>query len=99
MITLSLKEAAKFLLIHPVTLQEKARAGEIPGAKIGKCWVFLDVDLVQYLRSKYRERALQGEHKEISECHSTNAKAHRTGGLDLPTTDSAYSKALGLKKN
>ena len=97
--TLTLKGAAKFLHIHPVTLQEKARAGEIPGAKVGKCWVFVDVDLVQYLRSKYRQRALQGEHTEVSLCHSTNAKAHRTGGLDLPTTDDAYSRALGLKKN
>ena len=35
--TLDLKAAAAFLHIHPVTLQEKARAGEIPGAKIGKC--------------------------------------------------------------
>jgi hypothetical protein len=34
--TLNLQAAAKFLHIHPVTLQEKARAGEIPGAKIGQ---------------------------------------------------------------
>ena len=33
--TLDLQSAAAFLHIHPVTLQEKARAGEIPGAKIG----------------------------------------------------------------
>jgi hypothetical protein len=42
--TLDLQAAAAFLRIHPVTLQEKARCGEIPGAKIGKCWVFVDVD-------------------------------------------------------
>jgi excisionase family DNA binding protein len=51
--TLDLNEAAAFLHVHPVTLKEKARAGEIPGAKPGKCWVFLDDDLADWLRSQY----------------------------------------------
>jgi hypothetical protein len=29
-------------------LQEKAKAGEIPGAKIGKCWVFVEFDLIEH---------------------------------------------------
>jgi len=36
MSTLDLEAAVALLEIHPVTLQEKARAGEIPGAKIGR---------------------------------------------------------------
>jgi len=52
--TLDLQAAAAFLRIHPVTLQEKARTGEIPGAKIGKRWVFVDVDLVEHIRSHIR---------------------------------------------
>ena len=36
MSTLNLQQAAALLKIHPVTLQDKARAGEIPGAKIGR---------------------------------------------------------------
>ena len=59
--TLDLQAAAAFLHIHPVTLQEKARTGEIPGAKIGKCWVFVDVDLVEHIRSQYPRRVLQSE--------------------------------------
>ena len=39
--TLDLTEAAEFLHLHPHTLEAKARAGEVPGAKPGKCWVFL----------------------------------------------------------
>ena len=42
--TLDLKQAAEFLKMHPVTLQCKAKAGEIPGAKPGKSWVFIDED-------------------------------------------------------
>jgi hypothetical protein len=31
--TLNLQQAAEFLKIHPVTLQAKAKSGEIPAAK------------------------------------------------------------------
>lgn len=95
--TLTLNEAAEFLKIHPVTLLEKANSGEIPGAKIGKRWVFVKVDLVEYIRSKYLRRALQGEHVEESICHSSNAKTHRIGGSSSrPAVDRRYSEALGL---
>ena len=96
MITLTLQEAASFLKIHPVTLGEKARNGEVPATKIGKCWVFVDVDLVTYIRSQYRWRDLQGEKLEVLQCHSSNEKIHLTGGSKLPTTEDQYKKALGL---
>lgn len=37
---LTLDEAAAYLRVHPRTLRMKARAGTIPGAKIGKVWRF-----------------------------------------------------------
>jgi excisionase family DNA binding protein len=95
--TFTLQEAAAFLKIHTGTLLEKAKAGEIPGAKIGKRWVFLEIDLVDHIRSQYLRRALQGEHERSVTCHSSNARIHRTGGSNSPlATDDAYSKALGL---
>ncbi len=63
--TLDLDEAAQFLRLHPHTLEAKARAGEIPGAKPGKRWVFLDVDLADWLRGKYH-----ADKEEI--CRSTS---------------------------
>lgn len=48
--SLDLQEAAAFLGIHADTLRERAAAGIIPGAKIGKEWRFLDVDLAAWLR-------------------------------------------------
>ena len=89
--------SGRLLHIHPVTLQEKARAGEIPGAKIGRCWVFVDVDLIEHIRSQYPRRVLQSEHKELEPCHSTNALTHRIGGSRSATADEQYSAALGLK--
>ncbi|MBI5861872.1 MAG: helix-turn-helix domain-containing protein [Rhodocyclales bacterium] len=95
--TLTLQEAARFLKIHPVTLQNKARAGEIPGAKIGKCWVFVEIDLIEHIRSQYPRRALQGEHERSITCHSSNVKTPQIGGSNSRhATDVQYSKALGL---
>ncbi|MDP2677331.1 MAG: helix-turn-helix domain-containing protein [Rhodoferax sp.] len=95
--TLTIEEAAEFLKIHPVTLSEKAALGEIPGARIGKRWVFIKVDLIDFIRSQYRRQAMQGEPMEITICHSTKEKTPRFGGSRsrLPTDD-AYNKALGL---
>ena len=92
--TLNLQQAAELLLIHPVTLQSKAKAGDIFGAKIGKCWVFVDVDLIDYIRTQYDRRTLQGEQQEKSLCHSSNVKTRPSGGSRSPSTDELYKKAL-----
>jgi excisionase family DNA binding protein len=94
--TLTLKEAAEFLKIHPATLQSKAQSGAIPGAKIGKAWVFVEVDLVEHIRSKYVVRMAQGEQKESSSCHYSDARTPRTGGSKSPSAEKQYRKALGL---
>jgi excisionase family DNA binding protein len=95
--TLTLQEAAALLKIHPVTLLGLAKAGTVPGAKIGKCWVFVKVDLIDFIRSQYPRRALQGEHERNTSCHSTNAKTPLIGGSNSrPAVDRQYSEALGL---
>jgi excisionase family DNA binding protein len=48
-ISWGLTEAAAFLRIHPDTLAQRARAGEIPGCKVGRAWVFLPELLREYL--------------------------------------------------
>jgi excisionase family DNA binding protein len=52
-ITLDLNEAAAFLKMSPEALRRKAKAGEIPGRKVGKRWCFIKSDLVAYVRSGY----------------------------------------------
>ena len=39
------RKQRNFLRMHPVTLRVKAALGEAPGAKFGKRWVFLRIDL------------------------------------------------------
>ena len=91
--TLTLQEAARFLKIHPVTLGEMARNAQVPATKIGKCWVFIDIDLIDHIRSHYARQTLQGE-QEKSLCHSINEKTRLFGGLKSPATDELYRKAL-----
>lgn len=93
--TLDLKGAASFLGIHKETLRERAACGEIPGAKVGKSWRFLEDDLVNYLRSLYSAPVSQGANNRRTVWHSTNENL--SIGLDLHTTASAYRKALGLE--
>jgi len=64
--TLSLIQAADFLGINKETLRRRAKHDEIPGAKVGKCWRFLEEDLVSYLRSLYPCPSLSG----IAGCQS-----------------------------
>ena len=96
--TLTLEEAAAFLMMSPAVLRQKAKAGIIKGAKPGKRWVFLECDLAAYLRSLYPEdgQASQSGCKEVSLCHSTNAATPGGFGSQRPT-EIEYANLLGLK--
>jgi excisionase family DNA binding protein len=76
--TLNLDEAAKFLKMHKATLGEKARANQIPSAKPGRSRVFLEIDLVAYLRAQY------GQPLEVP-CPSTSSLV-RTSGTSTSRT-------------
>ena len=92
--TLNLEQAAAFLHLHPDTLRIKVKVGEVPAAKLGKRWVFLEIDLIDHLRSKYTLQASQGEHKESTLCHSINEM--KSGGTKSDSEAKFYKKALGL---
>jgi len=84
--TLNLIEAAAFLRMHPEEVRRRAKLGELPGAKPGKSWVFIEVDLADYLRSLYSSprQALQvtPQRKEQQTCHFSDAVAR--GGSISP---------------
>ena len=62
------KTASEWLGMTPNALREKAKAGKVPGFKVGKEWRFLELDLLEFVRGQYKS------------CHSSNAKTRRTGG-------------------
>jgi excisionase family DNA binding protein len=65
--TLDLDECADFLGLHPTTAKKKAAAGELPGAKIGRSWVFLESDLVEYLQGQVRNQMKERQEKVLKE--------------------------------
>ena len=56
--TLNLEEAAEYLKLNASTLLGKAQRGEVPGALVGRAWLFLRGDLTAYIRSRYNGAAL-----------------------------------------
>jgi excisionase family DNA binding protein len=94
--TLTLQKAAALLKLSPEALRRKAKAGDIPGAKIGKRWCFLKSDLVADLRSRYalRRQASQSG-KEVAVCHSTDVNPSG-GSVSRPPVASEYAALLGL---
>jgi excisionase family DNA binding protein len=97
-VTMSLKEAARFLKLSQEALRRKAKAGVIPGAKLGKSWVFYKPDLVAYLRSRYpHPRQASQSGKEFAECHSIDGIPSGGSG-SRPPAESEYADLLGLRK-
>jgi len=96
--TLALRDAAELLHMNPEALRQKAKAGIIPAAKPGKCWVFVEEDLLNYLRSLYacRQQAVRvTDSSEVTQCHFTDAV--RRGGLRSPhQVENEYAGLLGL---
>jgi hypothetical protein len=98
-ITFTLIEAAAFLKVHPEELRQRAKAGLIPGAKVGRAWVFLQDDLAAYLRSLYsrHRQALQVTlRKEIDPCHFADV-VQSGGSTCSPLPENEYAALLGLR--
>jgi hypothetical protein len=97
--TLGLIDAASFLRVHPEELRRRAKSGEIPGAKVGRAWVFVDEDLAAHLRSLYRGswQALQVTSRKEEKCHLAGAGASG-GSTSLDLTASEYAALLELPK-
>jgi hypothetical protein len=96
-ISLDLKQAAAFLRCHPEELRRRAKAGIVPGAKVGRAWVFLEEDLAAYVRSLYSQRrqALQVTLRKESSCHFADA-AVSGGSTSTPHPGNEYAELLKL---
>lgn len=54
--TFDIDECAEFLKINRTAASEMAATGDLPGARIGTAWIFLEDDLVEYLRTLIRHQ-------------------------------------------
>ncbi|WP_232451623.1 helix-turn-helix domain-containing protein [Burkholderia ubonensis] len=95
--TVDLSGAAALLGAHPETVRLKAKAGALPGRKVGKRWMFSIAALQRYLAGEWLPRAAQGEPpEEVNECRSTNEKPARTGNTSCTplAAERRYREAL-----
>ena len=55
--TLTLAEAAVFLKTTEDTVSQKIRDEGLPAAKVGRAYVLVDVDVIEWLRGRYSPRS------------------------------------------
>ena len=65
--TMDLSDVASFLGAKPETVAQLARRGELPGAQIGKGWIFLRENVVEYLRDRIMRDTLARRAAECKE--------------------------------
>ncbi len=57
--TFDLQECADFLKVDRTTAMKLAQHGDIVGARIGRAWVFLEDDVVAFLREQAQQQTLE----------------------------------------
>ena len=75
--TIGAEDCAELLLCTPAQVEELARAGEIPGLKLGRAWLFVRADLLAYLAEKARDEAQQRRAKRQPSALTQSAKPRR----------------------
>lgn len=85
MITLTLAEAAAFLKTTEDTVSHAIRHRGLPAARVGRAYVLVDVDVVDWLRKQYPS------------CDSTDDRPAATTGSTSGTRASALERALARK--
>ncbi len=83
--TLDIDECAEFLKINSDIASEMAVSGELAGARIGRACVFLEEDLVEYVRIQVRSQRRQRQASLLEERQDENDKADRDILTTLPT--------------
>ena len=46
---MTLEQTAEYLHLHPATLRDKARKGQIPAAKVGREWRFSHAQVLEWV--------------------------------------------------
>jgi len=82
--TIGSEEVAELLRCTPEQVEELARAGEIPGLKFGRPWLFVRADLLAYLAEKARAEAQERRSKRQPNAPTPMAKPRRRAPPALP---------------
>jgi len=83
--TLTLDEAATMLHVCTETVSECIRARGLPAAKVGRAWVLIDDDVINWLRQQYGKEGA---------CVSGSVGERPSGGLISQSQGSELRAAL-----
>jgi len=83
--TIDSKECAELLRCTTEQVEELARAGEIPGLKLGRSWLFVRADLLDFLAEKARKDAEDRRARRQPGVTTLSAKPKRRTPPELPT--------------
>lgn len=88
--TIDADECAQLLRCTAGQVEEMARAGDIPGLKIGRGWLFVRADLLAFLAQRARDEAAERRAKRAPATVSKVAPIRPTRrappALPVPTT-------------
>jgi len=88
--TLTLTETADVLKTTPETVSDCIHLRGLPAVKIGRAWVLVEADVIEWLRRQYSAPA-----KESTTCEYSGAAHAAPGGLTSPSREArALSAAL-----
>jgi excisionase family DNA binding protein len=94
--TFDVAEAAAFLKVSRETLLGLADSGDIPGAKVGRSWVFADEDLYEYLRAQVRDQTAQRREIKIAPSPRTGKVLRVATGYETGVRDKKQGRAALL---
>ena len=83
--TIDASECAALLRCSPDQVEEMARAGDLPGLKIGRAWLFVRHDLLAFLAEKARDEAQARRSKRAPTATQAPLKSRRRAAPVLPS--------------
>jgi excisionase family DNA binding protein len=83
---LTVEQAAQLLHLRAATVRRLAVAGRIPGAKVGKCWRFVEAVLRDWLARQSLEN--------VKPCPSDVVRAPPIGKFDFSSLDERLEALL-----
>ena len=87
--TLTLRETAEFHKTTEDTVSHAIRAKGLPAARVGRAYVLVDVDVIEWLRGQY-----VATHEDEAGCGSTSAAMLTTGGSNSAIAGDKLERAL-----
>ena len=82
--SLDLEECAAYLKVDRTTVLKLAMQGVLPGAKIGRAWVFPETELAAFLSSEVKRQQAERRDLQTQSPHPLDVRQSRSTPDDIP---------------